>query len=282
MTSEQILQSGLNALFSIANNPSTVNAKNIQEIPIEQLTPGTYQTRTEFNEEKLKELADSIKQLGILQPIVARQLSDKQFEIIAGERRWRAAKWAELKTVPVILKQVSEETVAAFTLIENIQRANLNPIEEAKGYEKLLKTFRLTHREIAERVGKPRSTVSNYLRLLTLSETIQGLLVSGRIEIGHAKILMPLTEDYQSEVLKEVLNKQLTVRQTQQRINQFINTNRKSEEPRLESNSEIEKELIRKLSDFAEVISLAGKKPFSFKVNFNSEIDIQRLLKLLD
>ncbi len=185
-------------------------------LPVEQLQRGQYQPRKNINEESLQELADSIKAQGIIQPIVVRALSKKnEYEIIAGERRWRAAQLAGLKEVPVIIKKISDQAALAMALIENIQREDLNPVEEASSLQRLMDEFALTHQEVAETVGKSRTTVTNLLRLLTLNKDVLDFLAEGKLEMGHAKVLLALQGPSQTQTARVIAMKGLTVRETE-------------------------------------------------------------------
>ena len=178
-----------------AAEPTTPPEARIWQIPIEKLTPSPYQPRTHFAAEKIKELADSIKDRGILQPIVARKLNNGSFEIIAGERRWRAAQVAGLFEVPVQIKVLSNKEALEIAIIENVQREDLSPIEEAEAYQRLVREFNFTQQQVAERVGKDRVTVANALRLLQLRLEVREMVSQGFLSQGHAKVLLGLTDD---------------------------------------------------------------------------------------
>ncbi len=190
--------------------------ENILYIPIDSLISGKYQPRTAINEDTLQDLASSIKAQGILLPLIVRQHDEKKYEIIAGERRWRAAKIVQLKVVPVIIRDISDQTACAFSLIENIQRESLNAIDEALAFERLTTEFFLTHEEIAERVGRSRSTVTNLIRLLTLDDEIKDLLRHKKMEMGHARALLGLKFEDQRIIAKKIVNKTLTVRDVEE------------------------------------------------------------------
>ena len=192
-------------------------------LPITQLIRGQYQPRREMDEEALNELAVSIKAQGVLQPILVRKLASGQFEIIAGERRWRAAQKAELAEVPVIIKEIPDDAAMAIGLIENIQRENLNAIDEAFGLQRLVQEFSLTHQEIAEAVGRSRTAVSNLLRLLNLPVSIQRYLQCGDLEMGHARALLALPEVQQLRAAEHIVEKGLSVRETERYIKQLQN-----------------------------------------------------------
>ncbi|MES2205295.1 MAG: ParB/RepB/Spo0J family partition protein [Pseudomonadota bacterium] len=199
--------------------------ERIRMLSVHQLEPGEYQPRTRMSEEALESLAESIRQQGILQPIVVREKSNEQYEIIAGERRWRASQRAGLKQVPVIVRRVDDQAVLAIALIENIQRENLNPLEEAWGLQKLIESFGLSHDETARAVGRSRSAVTNLLRLTQLTSVVQDMLLEGQLDMGHARALAALPSNEQIQLAHEVIAKDLTVRQTEalvQRRNQAL------------------------------------------------------------
>lgn len=189
----------------------------LRTLAISQLRPGRYQPRTHMDETALDELAESIRAQGLMQPILVRS-DGKQFEIIAGERRWRAAQRAGLSEVPVLVKDVPEEAVAAMALIENIQREDLNAIDEAHGLQRLIQDFGMTHDAVAQSVGKSRAAVSNLLRLLNLSKPVQDMLTTGLIEMGHARALLPLAAGQQRELAHEIEEKGLSVREAERKV----------------------------------------------------------------
>jgi ParB family chromosome partitioning protein len=184
-------------------------------LPLSQLQPGKYQPRTRMDEGSLYELAESIKAQGIMQPILVRSVGAQRYEVIAGERRMRAARLAGLDEVPVLVKDVPDESAAAMALIENIQREDLNPLEEAQGLKRLTDEFGLTHEQAAQAVGRSRSAASNLLRLLQLSEPVQQMLLAGDIDMGHARALLPLPGALQVQAAQKVVAKQLSVREAE-------------------------------------------------------------------
>ena len=190
----------------------------LEEIPIEFIQPGKYQPRVYFAEESIAELSDSIKAQGIIQPIVLRPIANDRYEIIAGERRWRAAQLAGLAKVPAVIRTVDDDSALAMSLIENIQRENLNPLEEATALQRLIDDFQFTHQEVADAVGKSRSAVTNNLRLTQLSPPVAEMLVAGDLEMGHARALLTLEAKEQVVVAKQVVARGLNVRQTEELI----------------------------------------------------------------
>lgn len=217
---------GLDALLSDANpqaipleeNLSTaVNNREgeLKKLPIESLRPGKYQPRRDLNPEALEELAASIRQQGIMQPVVVRSLSAGQYEIIAGERRWRAAQLAGLEVIPALVRLAEDRDVIALALIENLQREDLNPLEEAIALQRLQKEFELTQQQVADAVGKSRSSITNLLRLLQLNKDVQRMLEHGDLEMGHARALLGLSEEKQLTLARQLVAKGMSVRQTE-------------------------------------------------------------------
>ncbi|URQ90421.1 MULTISPECIES: ParB/RepB/Spo0J family partition protein [unclassified Pseudoalteromonas] len=194
----------------------------LQKLAIEFLQSGKYQPRKDMSEEALEELANSIRAQGIIQPIVVRQIGAEKYEIIAGERRWRAAQLAKLDAVPCIIKDVPDEAAVAIALIENIQREDLNAMEEAIALNRLLNEFELTHQQVAEAVGKSRTTVTNLLRLNNLNEDVKILLEHGDIEMGHARCLLALEGEAQSDAARLAVAKALTVRETEKLVRSIL------------------------------------------------------------
>lgn len=211
------------ALASAQTSISGLVDSELRHIPIDLIQRGKYQPRTDMHEEALQELADSIKVQGVMQPIVVRPLEGgDRFEIIAGERRWRATQIAGLDTIPAVIRLVGDESAIAMALIENIQRENLNPIEEAMALKRLQEEFSLTQQEVAEAVGKSRTTVTNLLRLMSLNHDVRVMLERGDIEMGHAKALLGLQPELQSDASKAVAGKGLSVRQTEALVRKLL------------------------------------------------------------
>ena len=201
---------GLDALLGDAS--ITEEKHQLQTLPIEMLQRGKFQPRKDINAEKLQELADSIKAQGIVQPIVVRRLNDDKYEIVAGERRWRAGQLAGLHDVPVVIKDIDDRAAMAVALIENIQREDLNPLEEADALKRLLDEFTMTHQQIADAVGKSRATVTNLLRLIELQPEVKVMLASGQLEMGHARALLALEGNKQVAAGTKIVTEGLTVR----------------------------------------------------------------------
>ena len=187
----------------------------LRNLPLDVIQPGRYQPRSVFDEEKLTELADSIRAQGVVQPIVVRSVGDAQFELIAGERRWRAAQLAGIDDIPAVVRDVSDEVSLAMSLIENIQREDLNPLEEATALRRLIDDFQMTHQEAADAVGRSRAAVSNLLRLLELMQEVKDMIDMRMIEMGHARALLSLDDTLQVQAAREVIHKSLSVRETE-------------------------------------------------------------------
>lgn len=200
------------------NDVADISKGELQKLPIEFLQPGKYQPRKDMSPEALEDLAASVKAQGIIQPIVVREIEPDKYEIIAGERRWRAAQMARLSEVPCLVKHVPDEAAVAIALIENIQREDLNAMEEATALQRLLDEFQLTHQEVADAVGKSRATVTNLLRLNNLEQETKTLLERGDIEHGHAKLLLALQGEQQNEVARTIAAKAMTVREAEKLV----------------------------------------------------------------
>jgi ParB family transcriptional regulator, chromosome partitioning protein len=218
---------GLDALLAANENVRT--GETLRSLKISQLQPGKYQPRTRMDKESLAELAESIKTQGIMQPVLVRPVSTGRYEIIAGERRWRAAQLAALSEVPALVREVPDEAVLAMSLIENIQREDLNPLEEALGIQRLIKEFGMTHEGASQALGSSRSAVSNLLRLLNLPPPVQELLMEGKIDMGHGRALLSLPPAKQIETANLVAHKQLSVRETERLVNRLEHPGSKSE-----------------------------------------------------
>jgi ParB family transcriptional regulator, chromosome partitioning protein len=229
-------------------------------LPIERLQPNTQQPRQVFSQEAIKELAASIKEKGILQPIVARRLGDREFQIIAGERRWRAAQVAGLKEVPVILKKVTEQDSLEYAIIENIQRENLNPIEEGEAYELLMTRYSLTQQQVADKLGKDRSTVANLIRLLTLPSELRDLVQKNELSAGHAKVLLGLDDPKdQLTIGKQIVSDKLSVRATEKLVAKTKTEKRQGAQPEKSAlNINVSQRLLEGL--VAELQKLVGTK----------------------
>lgn len=220
-----------------AGENSTIKADNtiqgLTYLPVDWLSKGKFQPRRDMNPNQLDELANSIRNQGVMQPIVVRPLAEQRYEIIAGERRWRAAKIAGLDKVPVIIRHVEDSDAVVLALIENIQREDLNPVEEAMALQRLVEEFSLTQQQVADTVGKSRSAVANLLRLLNLTPDVRRLLEHGDIEMGHARALLALEPEHQAQAASMVITKSLSVRETEKLVKTYQNPESKPEKTEL-------------------------------------------------
>ena len=268
---------GLDALLATSQSASrsedgeAVTSQNseLRKLPIEFLQPGKYQPRKDMSPEALEELASSIRSQGVIQPIVVRLVSTDKYEIIAGERRWRAAQLAQLDVVPCLIKDVPDEAAVAIALIENIQREDLNAMEEAQALDRLMNEFELTHQEVAEAVGKSRTTITNLLRLNNLNDDVKLLVEHGDIEMGHARALLALEGESQSDAAQIVSGKALTVRDTEKLVRKILEP--AEPKPPKEIDPDV-KSLVNKLSDnLGAIVSIDhnAKGKGKLVINFN-------------
>jgi ParB family transcriptional regulator, chromosome partitioning protein len=242
---------GLDALLVSSDEPAP-SGESLQTLSLDRLRPGKYQPRSRMDAASLAELALSIKEQGVMQPILVRPVEGGFFEIVAGERRWRAAQQAGLREIPALVKSVPDQSALAVALIENIQREDLNPIEEAKGLQRLIDEFGLTHEATAKAVGRSRSAVSNLLRLNSLAPPVQDYVLGGEIEMGHARALLALPVAQQSGVAARVIAEALTVRDTERLVHALLNPEtraaRRKAKPPLDADSvRLENELAERL-----------------------------------
>jgi ParB family transcriptional regulator, chromosome partitioning protein len=261
--------------------------ERVQQVPLDRIRPCPLQPRKSFSPETLRELADSIKEQGIVQPLIVRE-RDGHLELIAGERRWRAAQLLGLAEVPVILRQADDRAVLELALIENLQRENLNPIEEAQGYSQLVAQFQLTQEDVATRVGKSRAVVANALRLLKLAAEIQGFIRDGRLSVGHAKVILGLaTEKHQKLAAQRILRDGLNVRQTEALVShlQARETSTISKPGSLAPTSRdthvasLENQLRERLGTKVHLRYVQGKG--ALEISFFSDADLERILHIL-
>jgi len=210
---------GLDALLS---GEAERSAETLQTLNVELLEPGRYQPRTHMDEASLEQLAESIRSQGVMQPVLVRPVASGRYEIIAGERRWRAARLIGMSDIPAVVREVPEEAALVMALIENIQRENLNPMEEAAGIQRLIDEFSMTHEQAAQAVGRSRSAVSNLLRLLALADRVKELIVDGSLDMGHGRALLALSRAAQVETAQAVAAKQLSVRETERLVARLL------------------------------------------------------------
>tara|TARA_B110001469_G_scaffold116263_1_gene121333 strand:+ start:8571 stop:9449 length:879 start_codon:yes stop_codon:yes gene_type:complete len=277
---------GLDALLTtvpnvtVDDNSSTPeHLKNeLEKLPVEQLQPGKYQPRKDMSAEALEDLANSIRSQGIIQPIVVRTVGNDSYEIIAGERRWRAARIAGIDIIPCIIKNVPDETAIAIALIENIQREDLNAMEEAVALNRLLNEFELTHKEVAQAVGKSRAAVSNLIRLNNLNEDVKILLEHGDIDMGHARALLALDGDLQTASARIVAAKELTVRETEVLVKRALEpiTDKQEKIVNIEDQS-LEKKLTEALGQQV-VIKHNTKGKGKLTISYNSLVELDGII----
>lgn len=246
----------------------------LQIVAIEKIERGRYQPRLHFDQDALNTLAESIKQQGILQPLVLRKQSDNSFELIAGERRWRAAQLAGLDVVPAVVREMDDETAAAVALIENIQRENLGPLEEAKGFKRLIDEFTLTHQQVADVVSRSRVMVSNLLRLLDLDDSVKQQLEANKIQMGHARAILALPAHKQSAIAEQVEAQGLSVRQTEKLVSQTLNpSSKKAEDVKDPNITRLEQDLAEKVgAKVAIQHSSSGKGKLVISYTNNDEL----------
>lgn len=274
------LGTGLAALFG---EDELDEQSELMTLPITKVEPRKDQPREYFDEAALQELADSIAQYGLIQPIVARRLTDGFYQIIAGERRWRASRMAGLAEVPVRVIEADDRTAAELALVENLQRENLNPIEEAKGYKTLIEVYGLTQEETAKSVGRSRPAITNSMRLLSLSEDVLRLVEDGKLSAGHARALIPITDEKtQLDAANEVISKSLSVRKTEALAARLTKEPKEKSEPAkpfVDYSAEVEKELGEILGRRVHLVS--GKKNGRIEIEFYGADDRENLIERL-
>lgn len=261
------LNRGLDALLGEA--PSSVKEETqhqLQTLPIEFMQRGRYQPRKDIDPEKLQELADSIKAQGVIQPVVVRKIDPEKYEIVAGERRWRAAQLAGLQQIPVVVKEIDDRTAMAIALIENIQREDLNPLEEAEALRRLLDEFQMTHQQIADAVGKSRVTVTNLLRLMELHPEVKKLVINRQLEMGHARALLALEGSKQVAVANKIVKEGLTVRAAERLVKESL------EAPKISSPKVMDKDTLRLQEQLT--ARLGAKVSIDHKVNGTGKLII--------
>ena len=271
---------GLEALIS--KQVDTINEKGVTEIDINKISPNREQPRRIFDETALEELASSIKQVGVIQPVILAKDGD-YYKIIAGERRWRAAKLAGVKEVPVIIKDYSTQEVMEIALIENIQREDLNPIEEAQAYQRLIKDYRLKQDEVAEKVSKSRAAITNSLRLLKLDERVQEMVMEGKLSNGHARAIIGIEDgDQQYQVAQKIFDEQMSVRETE-KLMKNLNRPEKPEKQKPQNDfvyRDIE-EKMNKIMGTKVVIKNREHDKGKIEIEYYSQAELERIYDLL-
>ncbi len=260
----------------------TKNEKTVSELKITSIEPNKGQPRKYFDEEQLKALADSIAEYGVIQPIVVKKIKDSRYCIVAGERRWRAARIAGLKTIPAVVNDYDEQTLMEVALIENLQREDLNPIEEALGYRDLMDKFSLTQEQISVRIGKSRSAIANSLRLLNLCEEVIEMVRSGKLSSGHARCLVPIPKkEGQIAIANEIIKHDLSVRDTELLVKNF-NKEKKEAAPKKDKDiyiADLESRLSKKLG--YKVTVSEGARKSKIEIDYYNNDDLEKILKIL-
>jgi len=280
-TKKRGLGRGLDALLGSVTPSPAETGEELRELELELLAPGRHQPRRKFDAEALQSLADSIRSQGVVQPIVARPAGGGRFEIVAGERRWRAAKMAGLSTIPTVVRQIPDRTAMAVALVENIQRADLNPLEEAEALRRLIDECGLTHELTAEAVGRSRAAVSNLLRLLDLESEVQELVRDDKLSLGHAKVLLGATGERQIALALQVVEQRLSVRQTEQLLAQKLADKQapKGLAPK-RARSPLELELSERVGLPVHLKQGQGGRG-QLTIGFGDKNELERLLKIL-
>lgn len=277
------LGKGIGALIADLTPEHQAEGIQVVELDVNKITPNDYQPRKVFKEEELKDLAESIRSLGVIQPVIVRRIDEERYQLIAGERRWRAVKLAGFKNIPAVIRKASNEEMLEMALIENIQREELNPIETAEAYRLLMTEFKLTQEAVSAKVGKERATVANYLRLLSLPMEIRDDISEGRLTTGHAKALLSLSSEMDQLALRNsVLHNGLSVRQTEALTSKMKKTPAKSV-----SKTPAKDPYVISLEDRLQkhfgtkVIIDAGKKGGFIRIDYFTNDDLERILELL-
>lgn len=271
------LGKGLGALISTANDDLS---SGVLELRINEIEPNVGQPRKKFDDDKLLQLSDSIKQHGIVQPIIVRK-EENTYKIVAGERRWRAARLAGLNSLPVIVKDVTNKQVMEMALIENIQREDLNPIEEAEAYERLLNEYNMTQEELSKSIGKNRSTIANIIRLLALCDNVKEHLIHGEISSGHARALLSIEDiEVQENLCREIIEKNLNVRDTENLVKKILSDQKKDKKVKYEDENlvKIEDELKKILGTKVKLSS--NNKKGKIMIEYYSNDELERLLEI--
>lgn len=277
-------------LSALLGSSSIINNTTVAQMPVTEpqklllthLQPGKYQPRKAMDENSLQELASSIRQQGLLQPLVVRALSEERYEIIAGERRWRACQLAGLKEVPVLIRQVDDETAMAIALVENLQREDLNPVDQARAMARLHEEFNLTHQQIADILSKSRTAVSNFLRLLSLSPDVMRLLENGDLDMGHAKALLVLDPEQQIQVGRLVVAQNLSVRETEKLANRVKDGQlpvSKKEQKEIPSTMQVQMELLADRLKARVNLKQGKHGKGSLIIHYDSLPDLQELIE---
>ncbi|AAO34755.1 chromosome partitioning protein ParB [Clostridium tetani] len=283
MSKKSVLGKGLGALIPDEIQEKEIERKNT--LPIESIKSNDNQPRRSFDEEKISELSQSIKEFGIIQPIIVKKIANgTKYEIVAGERRWRAAKLAGLEEVPVIIKELSNREVLEISLIENIQREDLNPIEESKAYQELLNSFNLTQGDLSKKLGKSRVTITNSLRLLNLDARVQEMLIRELITEGHGRALLAIKDiNIQFEIAQKIIINKLSVRETE-RVVKSLNKKEETKDSIVSKNNPYYEDIKNRLEDFFQTkVKIDNKNnKGKIEIEYYSEEDLQRIIDILN
>ncbi|MDH4099140.1 MAG: ParB/RepB/Spo0J family partition protein [Nitrospirota bacterium] len=282
--SRTALGKGIGALIPDLTPDQQAAGVQVVELDVKKITPNDYQPRKVFKEEELKDLSESIKSLGVIQPVIVRRLDEDRYQLIAGERRWRAVKLAGIKKIPAVVRKASNEEMLEMALIENIQREELNPIETAEAYRLLMNEFKLTQEEVSAKVGKERATVANYLRLLGLPMEIRDDISEGRLSTGHAKALLALPSEMDQLALRSsVIQNGLSVRQTEALASKIKKAPAKAKSKVFAKDPYVISLEDRLQKHFGtKVIIDAGKKGGHIRIDYFTNDDLERILELLN
>jgi ParB family chromosome partitioning protein len=277
MVKSKGLGRGLDAL--LGGSLESVSATDtLRVLRVEQLQPGKYQPRTHMDHDSLVQLADSIRAQGIMQPILVREIGTEQFEIIAGERRWRAAQMAGMHEVQVLVRDLGDETALAMSLIENIQRENLNPLEEANGIQRLLDEFGLTHQAAAEAIGRSRTAVTNLLRLRALAHKVQDMLMAGQLDMGHARALLSLDGATQIAAAEQIAAKKLSVREAERLVQRLTQPRKETAAPRVSRDILNLQETLAEQLGAAVAIRQGAKGKGRLTIDYNTADELEGIL----
>lgn len=277
MVKSKGLGRGLDALLG-GSLESVASTDTLRVLRVEQLQPGKYQPRTHMDHDSLVQLADSIRAQGIMQPILVRQVAQDQYEIIAGERRWRAAQMAGMHEVQVLVRELEDETALAMSLIENIQRENLNPLEEANGIQRLLDEFGLTHQAAAEAIGRSRTAVTNLLRLRALVPKVQDMLMGGALDMGHARALLSLDGATQIAAAEQIAAKKLSVREAERLVQRITQPRKEAVAPRVSRDILNLQETLSEQLGAAVAIRQGAKGKGRLSIDYNSAEELEGIL----
>ena len=278
------LGKGLSALIP-DESFNTDNKNSTLSISINKIKSDKDQPRKSFDSEKIAELTESIKTHGIIQPLILRKIDNDQYIIVAGERRWRAAKIAGLKEVPAIIMDLTENEILEISLIENIQRQDLNPIEEARAYKKLIDDFEITHEELSKRIGKSRTSITNTMRLINLDDRVQQYIIEGVISEGHGRALLGIKDfKIQYELAQQVIDEKLSVRELEKIIRKIIEPNNKNSSSRKQELNPYYKEIKNQLQNyFGTKVNISNKNnKGKIEIEYYSEDDLQRILDIIN